>query len=221
MNSWRFQESESDGGCSWVWSGKNWTKRPSSVPSDRYASLTGEDLNSPSWRRRSLTQEQVTHKQTQNKTMNPIDMTFEEKVEQVTKPNRIPSGQGSNFSSTLVSNHNAQECSCKCSSIPRIDPEYVATFTIVSTKVDTFHLRTTIVKPQVKNERVKKFGLICEKNTDWWIQRCFRLRCSVELVGLTLKKMKWSPVKREWWRWVYQVPTDFDWRYHHSVSDGW
>ena len=29
--------------------------------------------------------------------MNPIDMTFEEKVEQVTKANRIPSGQGFNF----------------------------------------------------------------------------------------------------------------------------
>lgn len=28
---------------------------------------------------------------------NPIDMTFEEKVEQVTKSNRIPSGQGTNF----------------------------------------------------------------------------------------------------------------------------
>ena len=29
--------------------------------------------------------------------MNPIDMTFEEKVEVVIKANRIPSGQGFNF----------------------------------------------------------------------------------------------------------------------------
>ena len=56
--------------------------------------------------------------------MNPIDMTFEEKVEQVTKANRIPSGQGFNFLRfqdwSTSDRTTYRKCSRKRSSIPRI-----------------------------------------------------------------------------------------------------
>ena len=75
--------------------------------------------------------------------MNPIDMTFEEKVEQVTKTNRIPSGQGFNFLrfQEIGLHQIVQRTGNVLANAVRsqgLDLEYVAHLLIVSTKVDTF-----------------------------------------------------------------------------------
>ena len=101
--------------------------------------------------------------------MNLIDMTFEEKVEQVIKANRIPSGQGFNFLrfQEIGLHQIVQRTGNVLANAVRsqgLDLEYVAAFTDrINEGRYFFTYEQPVVKPLgIKNEKGEDlFGLIC------------------------------------------------------------